>query len=168
MAAKRVYFFGGGKAGGHGRGEGALGGEKGGAAKTPLLVSVPSGARFSMPGMMDTILNLGLNDRTVQGLGKKTKNERFAYESYRRFLMMFSDVVLGIDKENFEDIFDQGKRERGAAGDLDLKAVDLKEACGRFKGLVKGRTRKEFPQDPQVQLALARDAVFQSWHNERP
>jgi len=223
MSAKRVYFFGGGKAEGHGRMKDVLGGKGAGLAemtnlgvpvppgftistevctlyyknrgkipadvtreiaaqlvrleratgkkfgdpKNPLLVSVRSGARFSMPGMMDTILNLGLNDRTVQGLGKKTKNERFAYDSYRRFLMMFSDVVLGIDKENFEDIFDQGKRERGAASDLDLKAEDLKEACGRFKGLVKGRTRKEFPQDPQVQLALARDAVFQSWNNER-
>jgi pyruvate,orthophosphate dikinase len=223
MAAKRVYFFGGGKAEGHGRMKDVLGGKGAGLAemtnlgvpvppgftistevctlyyknrgkipadvtreiaaqlvrleratgkkfgdpKNPLLVSVRSGARFSMPGMMDTILNLGLNDRTVQGLGKKTKNERFAYESYRRFLMMFSDVVLGIDKENFEDIFDQGKRERGAASDLDLKAEDLKDVCGRFKSLVKGRTRKEFPQDPRVQLALARDAVFQSWNNER-
>ena len=223
MAAKRVYFFGGGKAEGHGRMKDVLGGKGAGLAemtnlgvpvppgftistevctlyyknrgkipadvtreiaaqlvrleratgkkfgdpKNPLLVSVRSGARFSMPGMMDTILNLGLNDRTVQGHGKKTKNERFAYESYRRFLMMFSDVVLGIDKENFEDIFDQGKRERGAASDLDLKAEDLKDVCGRFKSLVKGRTRKEFPQDPRVQLALARDAVFQSWNNER-
>jgi len=223
MAAKRVYFFGGGKAEGHGRMKDVLGGKGAGLAemtnlgvpvppgftistevctlyyknrgkipadvtreiaaqlvrleratgkkfgdpKNPLLVSVRSGARFSMPGMMDTILNLGLNDRTVQGLGKKTKNERFAYESYRRFLMMFSDVVLGIDKENFEDIFDQGKRERGAASDLDLKAEDLKDVCGRFKSLVKGRTRKEFPQDSRVQLALARDAVFQSWNNER-
>ena len=223
MAAKRVYFFGGGKAEGHGRMKDVLGGKGAGLAemtnlgvpvppgftistevctlyyknrgkipadvtreiaaqlvrleratgkkfgdpKNPLLVSVRSGARFSMPGMMDTILNLGLNDRTVQGLGKKTKNERFAYESYRRFLMMFSDVVLGIDKENFEDIFDQGKRERGAASDIDLKAEDLKDVCGRFKSLVKGRTRKEFPQAPQVQLALARDAVFQSWNNER-
>ncbi|HJX14504.1 MAG TPA: pyruvate, phosphate dikinase, partial [Candidatus Deferrimicrobiaceae bacterium] len=223
MAAKRVYFFGGGKAEGHGRMKDVLGGKGAGLAemtnlgvpvppgftistevctlyyknrgkipadvtreiaaqlvrleratgkkfgdpKNPLLVSVRSGARFSMPGMMDTILNLGLNDRTVQGHGKKTKNERFAYDSYRRFLMMFSDVVLGIDKENFEDIFDQGKRERGAASDLDLKAEDLKDVCGRFKSLVKGRTRKEFPQDPRVQLALARDAVFQSWNNER-
>jgi pyruvate,orthophosphate dikinase len=223
MAAKRVYFFGGGKAEGHGRMKDVLGGKGAGLAemtnlgvpvppgftistevctlyyknrgkipadvtreiatqlvrlqratgkkfgdpKNPLLVSVRSGARFSMPGMMDTILNLGLNDRTVQGLGKKTKNERFAYDSYRRFLMMFSDVVLGIDKEHFEDIFDQGKRERGAASDLDLKPEDLKDLCGRFKSFVKGRTRKEFPQDPQVQLSLARDAVFQSWNNER-
>jgi pyruvate,orthophosphate dikinase len=223
MTEKRVYFFGGGKAEGHGRMKDVLGGKGAGLAemtnlgvpvppgftistevctlyyknrgkipadvtreiaaqlvrleraagkkfgdpKNPLLVSVRSGARFSMPGMMDTILNLGLNDRTVQGLGKKTKNERFAYDSYRRFLMMFSDVVLGIDKENFEDIFDQAKRERGAASDLDLKPEDLKDVCGRFKSIVKGRTRKEFPQDPQVQLALARDAVFQSWNNER-
>jgi pyruvate,orthophosphate dikinase len=223
MTAKRVYFFGGGKAEGHGRMKDVLGGKGAGLAemtnlgvpvppgftistevctlyyknrgkipsdvtreiaaqlvrleratgkkfgdpKNPLLVSVRSGARFSMPGMMDTVLNLGLNDRTVQGLGKKTKNERFAYDSYRRFLMMFSDVVLGIDKENFEDTFDQAKRERGAASDLDLNPEDLKDVCGRFKSLVKGRTRKEFPQDPQVQLALARDAVFQSWNNER-
>jgi pyruvate,orthophosphate dikinase len=223
MAAKRVYFFGGGKAEGHGRMKDVLGGKGAGLAemtnlgipvppgftistevctlyyrnrgkipadvtreiaahlvrleraagkkigdpKNPLLVSVRSGARFSMPGMMDTILNLGLNDRTVQGLGNKTKNERFAYDSYRRFLMMFSDVVLGIEKENFEDIFDQAKREREAASDLDLKPEDLKDVCGRFKSFIKGRIRKEFPQDPQVQLALARDAVFQSWNNER-
>ena len=223
MATKRVYFFGGGKAEGHGKMKDVLGGKGAGLAemtnlgvpvppgftistevcnlyyknrgkipadvnrdiaahlarlervtgkkfgdpKNPLLVSVRSGAKFSMPGMMDTILNLGLNDKTVQGLGKKTKNERFACDSYRRFLMMFSDVVLGIDKENFEHLFNQKKRERGAASDLDMTAEDLKDVCGKFKNLVKARTRKEFPQDPRVQLELARDAVFKSWNNER-
>ena len=142
-------------------------GKKFGDAKNPLLVSVRSGARFSMPGMMDTILNLGLNDRTAQGLGKKTRNDRFAYDSYRRFLMMFSDVVLGIDREHFEDILEQKKGERGVATDLDMTAEDLKDVCGKSKSLVKTRTRKEFPQDPRVQFELARDAVFKSWNNER-
>jgi pyruvate,orthophosphate dikinase len=104
-------------------------GKKFGDAKNPLLVSVRSGARFSMPGMMDTILNLGLNDRTVQGLGKKTRNDRFAYDSYRRFLMMFSDVVLGIDREHFEDILEQKKDERGVTTDLDMTTEDLKDVC---------------------------------------
>ncbi|MGE5190673.1 MAG: pyruvate, phosphate dikinase [Gemmatimonadota bacterium] len=223
MAAKRVYFFGGGKAEGHGTMKDVLGGKGAGLAemtnlgipvppgftvatevcnlyyrnrgkvppdinreiaphlaklqrltgkkfgdpKNPLLVSVRSGAKFSMPGMMDTILNLGLNDRTVEGLAQRTKNPRFAYDSYRRFIMMFSDVVLGIDKENFEHLFDARKRERAVALDIDLGAADLKDLCGRFKGLVKERSGKEFPQDPMVQLTMARDAVFRSWNNDR-
>ncbi len=142
-------------------------GKRFGDPKNPLLVSVRSGSRFSMPGMMDTILNLGLNERTVQGLGKRARNERFAYDSYRRFLMMFSDIVLGIDREHFEDILERMKGERGVSTDLDLTAEDLKEVCGKFRSLVKARTRKEFPQDPRTQLELARDAVFKSWNNDR-
>jgi len=133
----------------------------------PLLVSVRSGAKFSMPGMMDTILNLGLNDRTVEGLARRTGNERFAYDSYRRFLMMFADVVLGVPREEFERIFDEKKAQRGARADLDLSAEDLKEICVRFKALVKEKTGRDFPQDPMVQLAMARDAVFRSWNNDR-
>jgi pyruvate,orthophosphate dikinase len=183
MASKHVYFFGGGKAEGHGGMKDILGGKGAGLAemtnlgvpvppgftistevcnlfyknrgkipadvkkeiasnlarlerllgkklgdpKNPLLVSVRSGAKFSMPGMMDTILNLGLNDRSVEGIAQKTKNPRFAYDSYRRFLMMFSDVVLGIDKEHFEEIFDRKKRERVVSSDVDLAAEDLKD-----------------------------------------
>jgi pyruvate,orthophosphate dikinase len=142
-------------------------GRKLGDPKNPLLVSVRSGAKFSMPGMMDTILNLGLNDKTVEGLARKSGNPRFAYDSYRRFLMMFSDVVLDLSKGNFERIFDAKKQERGAASDVDLTAEDLKDVCGKFKALVKERLKREFPQDPLVQLELARDAVFRSWNNDR-
>jgi len=142
-------------------------GRKLGDPKNPLLVSVRSGAKFSMPGMMDTVLNLGLNDKTVEGLARKSRNPRFAYDSYRRFLMMFSDVVLDLSKGNFERIFDAKKQERGAASDVDLTAEDLKDVCGKFKALVKERLKREFPQDPLVQLELARDAVFRSWNNDR-
>src|SRR5512142_127752 len=135
--------------------------------KNPLLVSVRSGAKFSMPGMMDTVLNLGLNDKTVEGLARKSRNPRFAYDSYRRFLMMFSDVVLDLPKSHFEHIFDEKKVERGAAYDVDLTAEDLTDVCGKFKALVKERLKREFPQDPLVQLELARDAVFRSWNNDR-
>ena len=223
MASKKVYFFGGGKAEGHGAMKDILGGKGAGLAemtnlgvpvppgftistevcnlyyktrgkvppdvkreiganlakleraigkklgdpKNPLLVSVRSGSKFSMPGMMDTILNLGLNDRTVEGLVQRSKNPRFAYDSYRRFLMMFSDVVLDLSKENFEHIFDAKKRERGVAFDVDLTAEDLKDLCGKYKALVRERLKREFPQDPLAQLELARDAVFKSWNNER-
>ena len=142
-------------------------GRKLGDPKNPLLVSVRSGAKFSMPGMMDTVLNLGLNDKTVEGLAKKSRNPRFAYDSYRRFLMMFSDVVLDLPKGDFERIFDAKKQERGVAGDVDLAAEDLMSVCGKFKALVKERLKREFPQDPRVQLELARDAVFRSWNNDR-
>src|SRR5512135_298354 len=223
MAAKRVFFFGGGKAEGNGAMKDVLGGKGAGLAemtnlgvpvppgftisteacnlyyrnrgkipqdvkaeiaanlakleraigkklgdpKNPLLVSVRSGAKFSMPGMMDTVLNLGLNDKTVDGLARKARNPRFAYDSYRRFLMMFSDVVLDLPKSNFEHIFDAKKLERGAAYDVDLTAEDLMDVCGKFKALVKERLKREFPQDPLVQLELARDAVFRSWNNDR-
>ena len=110
-------------------------GKKLGDPKNPLLVSVRSGAKFSMPGMMDTVLNLGLNDKTVLGLAQKSGNPRFSYDSYRRFLMMFSDVVLDLPKGNFERIFDAKKQERGAAYDVDLTAEDLADVCGKFKAL---------------------------------
>jgi pyruvate,orthophosphate dikinase len=142
-------------------------GKKLGDPKNPLLVSVRSGSKFSMPGMMDTVLNLGLNDKTVEGLAQKSRNPRFAHDSYRRFLMMFSGVVLDLSKGNFERIFDAKKQERGAAYDVDLTAEDLMDLCGKFKALVKERLKREFPQDPLVQLELARDAVFRSWNNDR-
>ena len=142
-------------------------GRKLGDPKNPLLVSVRSGAKFSMPGMMDTVLNLGLNDKTVEGLAKKSRNPRFAYDSYCRFLMMFSDVVLGLPRSSFEHIIAEKRRERGVAYDLELAAEDLMGACGVFKALVKESLKKEFPQDPRIQLELARDAVFRSWNNDR-
>ncbi|HEX2720499.1 MAG TPA: pyruvate, phosphate dikinase, partial [Candidatus Deferrimicrobium sp.] len=142
-------------------------GKKLGDPKNPLLVSVRSGAKFSMPGMMDTVLNLGLNDKTVEGLARKSRNPRFAYDSYRRFLMMFSDVVLDLPKNDFEHILDAKKQERAAAYDVDLTAEDLMNVCGKFKALVKERLKREFPQDPRIQLELARDAVFRSWNNDR-
>ncbi|MBE0605887.1 MAG: pyruvate, phosphate dikinase [Deltaproteobacteria bacterium] len=142
-------------------------GRKLGDPKNPLLVSVRSGARFSMPGMMDTVLNLGLNDKTVEGLAKKSCNPRFAYDSYCRFLMMFSDVVLDLPRSSFEHIIAEKKQERGVAYDVELDADDLMSVCGEFKALVKGSSKKEFPQDPRIQLELARDAVFRSWNNDR-
>jgi pyruvate,orthophosphate dikinase len=142
-------------------------GKKLGDPQNPLLVSVRSGAKFSMPGMMDTILNLGLNDKSVIGMAERTKNERFAYDAYRRFITMFSNVVLEIPKESFDEIFDEKKRERAAAYDVDLNADDLKDICRSFKALVKAKLKKEFPQDPETQLELARDAVFRSWNNDR-
>jgi pyruvate,orthophosphate dikinase len=222
MAAKRVFFFGGGKAEGNGAMKDVLGGKGAGLAEmtnlgvpvppgftigteacglyyknrgalprevkaeiaanlakleraagrklgdpdNPLLVSVRSGAKFSMPGMMDTVLNLGLNDKSVEGLARKSGNPRFAYDSYRRFLMMFSDVVLGLPRDDFDRIFAGKMQERGAS-DADLAAEDLKDVCGKFKVLVKERLKKEFPQDPRIQLELARDAVFRSWNNDR-
>ncbi|ADH60705.1 pyruvate, phosphate dikinase [Thermoanaerobacter mathranii subsp. mathranii str. A3] len=132
-----------------------------------LLVSVRSGARVSMPGMMDTILNLGLNDETVEGLAKATNNERFAYDSYRRFIQMFSDVVMGIDKNKFEAILDEVKEENGAKFDTDLTAENLKEVVKRFKELYKKEMGVDFPQDPKEQLLEAVKAVFRSWDNPR-
>jgi pyruvate,orthophosphate dikinase len=223
MAAKRVFFFGGGKAEGNGSMKDLLGGKGAGLAEmtnlgvpvppgftistevcnlyyknrgkipqdvkkeidsnlarlervigkklgdpaNPLLVSVRSGAKFSMPGMMDTVLNLGLNDRTVEGLARRSGNRRFAYDSYRRFLMMFSDVVLDLSKNHFEEVFDAKKHEKGVAYDVELTAEDLIDVCAKFKELVKERLKREFPQDPLVQLELARDAVFRSWNNDR-
>jgi pyruvate,orthophosphate dikinase len=142
-------------------------GKKLGAVDNPLLVSVRSGAKFSMPGMMDTILNLGLNDKTVEGLKAKTANGRFAHDSYRRFIQMFGNVVLGIPKDKFEHEFDGVKHERGARQDTDLDEAALQEVVSRYKGVVQREARKAFPQDPLEQLRAARDAVFKSWMNQR-
>jgi pyruvate,orthophosphate dikinase len=144
-----------------------------GDASDPLLLSVRSGARASMPGMMDTVLNLGLNDVTVKGLIAKSGNPRFAYDSYRRFVAMFGDVVLGlkpVDKDDidpFEEILEKKKEERKASYDTDLTADDLKELVAEFKDAIKKRTGKDFPEDPKEQLWLAIGAVFESWNNER-
>jgi len=138
-----------------------------GSAKNPLLVSVRSGARVSMPGMMDTILNLGLNDDTVQGLIAKTGNERFSYDAYRRFVTMFSNVVLGIGHAHFEDAMDELKKKRGVEEDTDLSAADLKQLVSTYKAIVKERKKRDFPEDPKEQLQLAIEAVFKSWNNKR-
>ena len=132
-----------------------------------LLVSVRSGSVFSMPGMMDTILNLGLNDETVEGLARSTGNPRFAYDSYRRFINMFGDVVLGVDPQEFEDALTAKKQEAGAAFDTDLTAEDLEDLCVRFKALLQKHTGAGFPDDPRAQLDLAVRAVFGSWDNHR-
>ena len=142
-------------------------GAKLGDVKNPLLVSVRSGAKFSMPGMMDTILNLGLNDRTVEGLKARTSNGRFAYDSYRRFIQMFGNVVLEIPKDAFEKTFEEIKHARGAHTDTELDEFGLQEVLVRYKEVVKSRTRRDFPQDPLEQLRGARDAVFRSWNNAR-
>ena len=133
----------------------------------PFLVSVRSGARASMPGMMDTILNLGLNDMVVEGLAKLTNNERFAYDSYRRFIQMFSDVVMEVEKPKFEKILDKVKEENGAKFDTDLSADNLKEVVKRYKALFKNEKGFDFPQDPKIQLMEAIKAVFRSWENPR-
>jgi len=133
----------------------------------PLLVSVRSGAKFSMPGMMDTILNLGLNDRSVEALARRTSNPRFAWDCYRRFMQMFGSVVLGLEKRDFEEHLEAFKHKRKAKTDQDLSESDLKKLVEDFAALVRKRTGKEFPQDPRVQLAMSRDAVFRSWMNDR-
>ena len=135
--------------------------------ENPLLVSVRSGARASMPGMMDTILNLGLNDEVVVGFAKFTGNERFAYDSYRRFIQMFSDVVMELPKSEFEKIIDQKKAERGVKQDVELNADDMKDLVKRFKAFYLEQKGEEFPQDPKVQLMEAVKAVFRSWDNPR-
>ena len=142
-------------------------GKEFGSEEDPLLVSVRSGARVSMPGMMDTILNLGLNDSAVEVVANKTNNPRFAYDSYRRFIQMFSDVVMGIEKRLFEDKLEAMKEARGVKSDTDLKADDLTELVGQFKELYKKEKGEEFPQDPKVQLIESITAVFRSWDNPR-
>ena len=142
-------------------------GKKFGDVKNPLLVSVRSGARVSMPGMMDTILNLGLNDQVVEGLATLTNNPRFAYDSYRRFIQMFSDVVMQQEKSKYERILDEVKAKKGVQFDKDLSADDLKEIVAMFKKLYLKGQGEEFPQDPKVQLIEAVKAVFRSWDNER-
>ena len=138
-----------------------------GAPDRPLLVSVRSGAKFSMPGMMDTILNLGLNDRSVEGLKARTGNGRFAYDSYRRFIQMYGAVVLEIPKAEFEHAFEDVKKVKNVKLDTELDEAALREVVARFKKIVKAKTKKDFPQDPLTQLRGARDAVFRSWQNPR-
>ena len=142
-------------------------GKKFGDFDNPLLVSVRSGARASMPGMMDTILNLGLNDTVVEGLAKKTDNPRFAYDSYRRFVQMFSDVVMELSKKDFEKIIDEMKEEKGISLDTEFDADDMKKMAARFKAYYKEQKGEDFPSDPKVQLMEAVKAVFRSWDNPR-
>jgi pyruvate, orthophosphate dikinase len=221
-ATKYVYFFGGGKADGHGKmkddlgGKGAglaemtnaglpvppgftiqteacreymrtgttskeverqmdealaklesLQGQKLGTGDNPLLVSVRSGAKFSMPGMMDTILNLGLNDKSVEALAKRSNNPRFAADSYRRLIQMFGNVVLDIEKSAFDEVFDAKKKQKKTKLDTDLDAKALQEVITEYKKVVKKHAKRDFPQDPREQLVMARDAVFRSWQNDR-
>jgi pyruvate, orthophosphate dikinase len=141
--------------------------QKLGTGDNPLLVSVRSGAKFSMPGMMDTILNLGLNDKSVEALAMRSNNPRFAADSYRRLIQMFGNVVLDIDKKEFDAVFEAKKKQKKAKQDTDLDAKALKEVIEEYKKVVKKHAKREFPQDPHEQLVMARDAVFRSWNNER-
>jgi pyruvate,orthophosphate dikinase len=145
----------------------ALQGQKLGSGENPLLVSVRSGAKFSMPGMMDTILNLGLNDDSVKALAKRSNNPRFAADSYRRLIQMFGNVVLDIEKKEFDKVFDDKKKQKKAKMDTDLDAKSLQEVIAEYKKVVKKHAKRDFPQDPHEQLVLARDAVFRSWQNDR-
>ncbi len=142
-------------------------GQKLGDATNPLLVSVRSGAKFSMPGMMDTILNLGMNDVVCEAIAKKSGNPRFAYDSYRRFIQMFGNVVMEIPKEKFEHVFDGQKKRKKTKLDTDLTADDLKAVIAEYKKVVRKEAGKDFPQDPQVQLNMSIEAVFRSWYNPR-
>src|SRR5258705_4239441 len=144
-----------------------LQGQKLGTGENPLLVSVRSGAKFSMPGMMDTILNLGLNDESVKALAKRSNNPRFAADSYRRLIQMFGNVVLDIEKSAFDEVFDAKKKQKKTKLDTDLDAKALKEVIEEYKKVVKKHARRDFPQDPHEQLVMARDAVFRSWQNDR-
>ena len=144
-----------------------LQGQKLGAGENPLLVSVRSGAKFSMPGMMDTILNLGLNDKSVEALAKRSNNQRFAADSYRRLIQMFGNVVLEIPKSAFDEVFDAKKKQKKTKLDTDLDAKALKEVIEEYKKVVRKHAKREFPQDPHEQLVMARDAVFRSWQNDR-
>ncbi len=142
-------------------------GKKFGDPSDPLLVSVRSGAKFSMPGMMDTVLNLGLNEETVNGLAEKTGNLRFALDNYRRFISMFGNVVLGIDKEQFENVITKLKKDRRIKQDSSLQEQDLRELVKKFKSIIKRKSGEPFPDDPWEQLRMSRDAVFRSWNNPR-
>ena len=145
----------------------AVAGRKFGDPANPLLVSVRSGAKFSMPGMMDTVLNLGLNEETVKGLAEKTGNERFALDNYRRFIQMFGNVVLGIDKDMFEEIITKRKKDKRIRQDSSLQPADLKDIIKKYKAIIKRKSGESFPDDPGIQLRMARDAVFRSWNNPR-
>lgn len=138
-----------------------------GAKEDPLLVSVRSGSVISMPGMMDTVLNLGLNDDTVEGLADLTQNSRFAYDCYRRFIQMFSDVVLEIDSYLFEQVIEKAKEEKNVSEDTELEAADWKKVIKSYKDIVLNKIKKPFPQDPKEQLGMAINAVFSSWNNQR-
>src|SRR5574344_1099677 len=142
-------------------------GKKFGDKENPLLVSVRSGARASMPGMMDTILNLGLNEEVVDVLAKKSGNPRWAWDCYRRFIQMFSDVVMEVGKKYFEELIDKMKTEKGVTQDVELTADDLKELANQFKAEYKEKIGAEFPADPKEQLMGAVKAVFRSWNNPR-
>ncbi|MEE1014729.1 MAG: PEP/pyruvate-binding domain-containing protein, partial [Lachnospiraceae bacterium] len=142
-------------------------GKKFGDLENPLLVSVRSGARASMPGMMDTILNLGLNEEVVEVVAKKTGNERWARDCYRRFIQMYSDVVMEVGKKYFEELIDKMKEEKGVTNDIDLTADDLKELANQFKAEYKAKIGSDFPDDPKEQLMGAVMAVFRSWDNPR-
>jgi len=142
-------------------------GKKFGDPENPLLVSVRSGARISMPGMMDTVLNIGLNEETIKGLINQTKNERLTYDAYRRLIQMFGNVVLEIDGRKFEEIMEKKKKDKTVKNDVDLGVKELKELVEEFKALIKREKQREFPEDPYEQLNMARDAVFASWNNKR-
>ncbi|MBO7634172.1 MAG: pyruvate, phosphate dikinase, partial [Lachnospiraceae bacterium] len=142
-------------------------GKKFGDRENPLLVSVRSGARASMPGMMDTILNLGLNEDVVNTLAEKSGNPRWAWDCYRRFIQMFSDVVMEVGKKYFEELIDQMKAKKGVTQDVELTADDLKELANQFKAEYKSKLGEDFPSNPRIQLAEAIKAVFRSWDNPR-
>ena len=142
-------------------------GKRMGDFENPLLVSVRSGARASMPGMMDTVLNLGMNDDVALHLSKITSNKRFVYDSYRRFIMMFADVVKGYSKNSFERLLDSYKKDKGVQFDTDLNEEDMYTITEKFKSIYKELSGEEFPQDPKIQLIEAVTAVFRSWNNER-
>ena len=144
-----------------------ISGKRFGDPDNPLLVSVRSGSRASMPGMMDTILNLGLNETVVEAFARKTGNPRFVYDSYRRFIQMYSDVVMEVGKAYFEELIDEMKERKGVTNDLDLTADDLKQLAGEFKEEYKNKIGSEFPSDPIEQLFGAIKAVFRSWDNPR-
>src|SRR5712692_964437 len=143
-------------------------GKRFGDPANPLLVSVRSGAKFSMPGMMDTVLNLGLNQATVEGLAQRTGDARFAYDSYRRFMQMFGDVVLGVKHEEFETTLAAAKRQRGVTLDTELSAADLKALTESYRRIVRQQAKQAFPEDPWQQLEMAISAIFESWNTPRP
>ncbi|MGZ4619704.1 MAG: PEP/pyruvate-binding domain-containing protein, partial [Frankiaceae bacterium] len=142
-------------------------GKKLGDQDDPLLISVRSGAKFSMPGMMETVLNIGLNDRSVEGIARQSGSERFAWDSYRRLLQMFGKTVLSIEGKLFDEALEKVKSERGTTADLDLTADDFKDLIGRYKLIIREQTGADFPQDPREQLNQAIHAVFDSWNTER-
>src|SRR3954451_1849013 len=142
-------------------------GKRLGQSDDPLLVSVRSGAKFSMPGMMETVLNVGLNDQSVRGLAAQAGNERFAFDSYRRLIQMFGKTVLGIDGDHFDDALEAAKEARGTKNDLDLDAEDLRKLVETYKQVVVEHAGREFPQEPREQLDLAVRAVFESWNAPR-